>query len=396
MKKLHYIFLLLFAFVVACKEDDPGNDGPTPDPMDDPMDDSMDDPMDDPQELLLSETILGTWVLERLDLECDGENFAIIANDMGCVEDYEIDCLSMDFQDDGTFRISQDCEVGEGTYTVNEDTQTITMCSTSGTDCIDSIFADDRFSFQSEEGDCEPLGTFVKSEIQFDDLECPEVFKLLSSITLNDQQYREYTYYEDGRIKTWDSYSSITAGLHTFAYEYVYEADKVILTRTIVPTGDVSVREYYVTADGQSRIDYFDEEGNVSQYVLYTFDEGACPFSLTETYIDGVLNRTVEYVYSGENCNYERFTKDETGAITDHTIVERDDKRRALQSVSLEFFQYGDVGNIISVVDFNDGTEALANLSFASNFEYDNDDFPTLEYRLYQDDTEQYYLYNYE
>lgn len=371
--KNNYFLLILLAFFMGCSDDDPIVDPP--------------DPME-----TLSEQLIGTFILEKVDITCDGEMGTFLGNEFGCVDGFEVACLGMEFRTDGTLSISSDCESQDGQYTLDEDTGVLTLCNENGEECLDVDFDGMRFVLITEEGDCEPVLTLVTSDINLDDVVCPVVEKRLKRIIRDDQLLSAYEYYDNGDIKTIESYST-SSGYLISLREYTHEAGKTILKRTSPDDGSFTTFEYDFATN---RVSEFDQAGNFLNYALYTFGDGSCPLEKREYFVDDVLLSTESFEYTEINCGYTRTRTDENGQLSSTLTLTFDDKNGFSTSTTLDFFRNENPGNVTFLELLDDESEVIGSASYVAVYLYDDDDYPFRATRTFINGSESIYLYEYE
>ena len=111
----------------------------------------------------LSEKILGEWIVESYVLDCEnGMRGTLLGDENGCVTSPDDDtiCYKFNFLADGITTLdAQEDGMGEGTYTVNDDTNELTFCFD---DCITVIINNDKFVLSLDEDGCKEDLNFIK------------------------------------------------------------------------------------------------------------------------------------------------------------------------------------------------------------------------------------------
>ena len=111
----------------------------------------------------LSESVVGDWILEAYSISCEGEEtLNLVPDENGCIvrPDDEMECIKFTFTNGGVVTFDSGYEMNDGTYTVDDDSDELTICFDG--DCRTFMVEDNKFVLALDEYDCRETLNFLK------------------------------------------------------------------------------------------------------------------------------------------------------------------------------------------------------------------------------------------
>ncbi len=213
---------------------------------------------------------------------------------------------------------------------------------------------------------------------------------LLKEIYQDGIMTHSYTY-EDELIVT-DAYYA-NGNLNTTSY-YEYVSDSII-NSVEYQNEVVALLKYYPNNNNQWIRDRYNNDFLASSRT-YSFDASSCGYSeMMEYDANGDYYSHTLIDFTDENCSssFEHYNSDNEL----YTTLERTRDAYHLYNKSTfpDFFIGENTGNITTYSTYDENNELIENLSYQATFEYNEDDYPTAEHRVYVDGTETDYTYTY-
>jgi len=378
MKNLVFLSCLLFLF--ACKDDSIV-----------PIDEM------DP-ETSLSEKLIGTWILETATISLDGQTITEEVDEYGCIVNSqfaEIECIAMEFLADQTLIIREDCvNSSGGTYKVNEANGSLEICF--GSDCAPASFTDNKVLLILDQ-DSDYIATlgFKSVDMALNDIKRPKRDRRLLEVKRDGQLLINYTYYDDGRIKTRTSYREDEE--INLSSEFSYEADKSIELRTEIASGIVRIFESFNVDTENSRSNLVDDTGEILAHNTYRFGQYDCGAVETKYFnTNNELTLSIERDFNGNNCDHTRSIRNNGGGTVSEVVYFTGDKRSPFTETHLDYLRLGSQRTIIRLEKLDLEGNPIEEDSYTAEYSFNSDDYPENETRFYLDGNVVNYTYKYE
>jgi len=331
----------------------------------------------------------GTWVLSSVSGSCFGLPISESANDAGCINlpALEINCSILEFKGGGQLLYVKNGQVNNGSYTIGG--ENVQVCTGA---CLSYTLTNNTLTVETGTvAECNPTYTFIKSSETLDDVVSANAQKFISKVKVNGKLREEFTYNADGSIQRITEYQE--NGDLDEIRTYEFQPLKTILIRQHFRFNYTRRYEYYGEATDRTRRDFYDENGDLLDYTLYFHTNNDCWIDRTERYKDNQLLFLADYNYSGTHCDYSiDFYED--GKLTTKSEYKNDGKKYWRKAASLNILRNNNESNATSFTYSRDG-EVRENISYVSQFTYDDQDYPIIENRTYLDGRTEVWTFEY-
>ncbi len=331
----------------------------------------------------------GTWVLSSVSGNCFGLPISESANEAGCINlpALEINCSILEFKGGGELLYVKNGKVNNGSYAIDGDN--VEVCTGA---CLSYTLSINALTTQTGTiPECNPTYTFNKSSEPLEDIVAANAQKPISKVKINGQLRQEYVYLTDGSIQQATYYQEDGSLEEIRTYEF--QPNRVTLTRQHLRFNYKRRYEYYDEAPNRTRRDFYDDDGNLIDYTLYFHSNNDCWIDRSERYRDDQLLFLADYNYSGTQCDY-RIDFYEDGNLTTKSDYKKDGKKFWRQAASFNILRNNNESNTTSYTYTRSG-EVRDNISYVSQFTYDDQDYPIIENRTYLDGRTEVWTFEY-
>lgn len=218
---------------------------------------------------------------------------------------------------------------------------------------------------------------------------------LLKEVRLNDLLYSSYTYNTDSTVLQSIDYSNVN-GLPRFIKDYTYEGNSIETKVTYSNTGELnSTIKITEVNDTELLEEFFDNQGELVIFNTYTIGDD-CGFSniLSADSFGNLLPSTrVEYI--DENCSaihYSQYGDDPEYIRWEYT---RNDKFDPFNITKHPLLRVEGQKMVTKLVRKTQAGSISTNLSYDTEIEYNEFDFPIKDTRTYGDGDISMFTYEY-
>lgn len=335
--------------------------------------------------------LTGTWILDSVNGTCFLLPFSDSADDKGCIENptLEVNCSIIEFLPEGEINYAYSLIKGSGTYTINGDN--ITICTDR---CLDYTISGTSLNLQTGTiPDCDPVYAFRKVAPSLDEIIEENKIRKIKTVRKNGKTKTTYSYYPDGKVMMRQSFDD--DGDLRFTYNYTHTPINTTLVRTSASTGASIRYDYYNEDINRKRRDYYDENGNLTSYLLYFYeDDVSCSYSRLEKYEEDALTELSNVTYLDNQCSSQTTTFYE-GQLSSIRTVQRDNNPAWWIATQNPQFPSSKSHNVTSITTVDEEGNTLY-YTFTEVFTYGNDGYPISSVQTFDDGSTAVFTYEYE
>ena len=221
-------------------------------------------------------------------------------------------------------------------------------------------------------------------------------FNLIKQITKNDIVTNTYEYWENRKIKirNWKRDN----GNPWVKDSISYENGTVSINSENLQDNSITLITFYATEDGKYIMEYDYGSSYSNEIATYDVDDSGCGFGSVESRFESTndLVDIVTYDYTNTDCSYiETISRDGT-SIYSQKVFKSDGMNSYRKTHFEDIFLNNSIGkgNILELEITTQQSQSNAT-AYTSQFEYNADDFPTYEKRIYEDGSFDEFHYEY-